>query len=85
MGHYWRDMDPEGAAEQDRKYKRISEIRKKIGSMSLGEFTVDEFVAVARILGLVRNSIGELEPDEEHLRLLEKKKRTVRRAKKVIF
>lgn len=73
MGHYWREMDPAGAAEHDRKMDRKSELRKRIKSMSLGEFTISELEAVMRLLGLAYNGAGTLEPHEEHLALLEKK------------
>lgn len=73
MGHYWREMDPVGAEEHDRKMDRKSKLKERIKSMSLGEFNVHELEAVMRLLGLAYNGAGTLEPHEEHLALLEKK------------
>ena len=73
MGHYWREMDPAGAEAHDRKIDRTSKLRKKVGSMSLSKFTVNELEAVMRLFGLAYDGAGTLDPDEEHLTLLEKK------------
>ncbi|MEX2090664.1 MAG: hypothetical protein WD989_00840 [Candidatus Paceibacterota bacterium] len=83
MGHYWREMDPAGAEKHDRKLHRRAELRKKIKSMSLGEFAVNELEAVMRLLGLAHNEAGTLEPHEEHLTLLEKKTARRKRDKKI--
>jgi hypothetical protein len=80
MGHTWREMDPVGAEEHDRRMDRKSDLKKRIKGMSLGEFTVNELEAVMRLLGLGFSGIGILEPHEEHLVLLEKK--IARRKKK---
>lgn len=69
MGHYWREMDPIGAEEHDRKMRRGSKLRNKLKNMSLGSFTVNELEAIMRLFGLLNN----FEPHEEHLALLEKK------------
>ena len=73
MGHYWREMDPTGAAEHDRKMDRKSKLRKELKGTSLGKFTVNELEAIMRLFGLAYNGAGTLEPHEEHLTLLEKK------------
>ena len=73
MGHYWREMDPAGAEKHDRKMERTLKLKKRIESMSLGEFTVNELEAVMRLLGLAYNGAGTLKPYEEHLALLENK------------
>ena len=73
MGHYWREMDPAGAEEHDKRMDRISKLKKELKGISLGKFTVNESEAIMRLFRLAYNGAGTLEPHEEHLALLEKK------------
>jgi hypothetical protein len=68
MGHYWREMDPEGAAAHDKEMRRKARLKEAFADKSLSDFTVGELEALLRLLGL-----HEYDPTEEHLALLEAK------------
>ena len=82
MGHYWREMDPVGAAEHDKRIARELKLRKQLKGVKLSKFTVGELEAVMRLFGLAYNGAGTLEPREEHFKLLEKKVGTRKRKSK---
>lgn len=53
MGHItWREMDPAGAAEQDRRIDRLLKLRKKLENLPLSSFIVGDFEALYRITGV---------------------------------
>ena len=72
MGHNWRDMDPVGAEREDKRIDRKLRLREELGDLKLSEFTVKELGALLRLHGLAP-LLDQEEPDEDDLRLLEKK------------
>lgn len=52
MGHSWRDMDPAGAAEHDRRIDRLRNLRKKLENMPLSNFSVGDLGALYRVMGV---------------------------------
>lgn len=52
MGHYWREIDPVGAAEHDRSIDRLLKLRKKLENVPLSKFTVSDFEALYRVMGV---------------------------------
>lgn len=73
MSHHWREMDPEGAAAQDRYYKRLNSLRDKFKDVSLSEFTVGELGPVMRLMGLCHTSTGQSGVSNSDFKILEEK------------
>lgn len=49
MGHYWRDMCPEQAAEHDRQHtinREIRDLQAKLRTQAASLFTVEEVLAI---------------------------------------
>lgn len=67
MGHYWREMDPSGAAEHDRRIDRRIKLREKLKDMPLSSFTVGDLKALHRVMNTFK------EAREEDFDRLEKK------------
>ncbi len=40
MGHYWREMDPDGAEKHDRYLDRLHGLREKLKDVPMSSFTV---------------------------------------------
>ena len=68
MGHYWREMDPEGARRQDERLARLSKIQDEIKEMPLSAFHGGDLEALHRVAGL-----HEYDAEEEHFKLIEKR------------
>ncbi len=51
MGHYWREMDPAGADEHDRRIDRLLKLREKLENLPLSSFTVGDFEALYSVMG----------------------------------
>lgn len=69
MGHYWREIDPEGAAAHDEFIERLLALRARLSTVSLGDFTTVELGPLMRVMGYIRD-----EPRPDDLVVLEKKK-----------
>ncbi len=69
MGHSWREMDPAGAAEHERRIHRLLTLRKKLEDLSLSNFTVGDFEALYRVMGVNTHKDAR----EEDLARLERK------------
>ena len=76
MGHYWREMCPDGANEHDKKIDRKLKLSEQLKRVPLGEFSAGELGAVMKLFGLAYNSAGRLEPNEEDFKILEGRART---------
>jgi len=75
MGHYWREMDPIGAAEHDERMSRFSKLRKKIENMQLSDFTVGDLYALCRVMDVLPNKNAR----EEDLTRLEHKVKKIKK------
>lgn len=71
------------ANEDDRLLARKVNLRKALKDVPLGEFTANELEAVIRLFCRFFDSQGTLlEPGEEHLKILEKKAKMLKKNKK---
>ena len=52
MGHTWHKFDPAGAAEEAKWTDRLLELRKNLKYMPFSCFTVSDFEALYRVMGL---------------------------------
>ena len=93
MGHYWREMDPEGAARHDTFWGRVHSLRDALEGVPLAAFEVGDLRSLVRVLGLEHNSAGYVLPEDADFNRIEKKvlaykatlcvgKKTPRRVKK---
>jgi len=73
VGHYWREMDPAGAAAHDRRIDRLLKLRKKLENMPLSSFIVADFGSLYRVMGVDIHKDAR----EEDLARLEQKVRKV--------
>lgn len=63
MGHYWRELDPEGAAAHDRALARHRAARDKLQRLKCKNLTVPEMIACVRVY--------DNAPDERSLEIVE--------------
>ena len=61
MGHYWREMDPVGTDEHDKRMSRLSNLQKKIQNMRLSNFTVSDLGTLCRLMNIIPKDAGEEE------------------------
>lgn len=75
MGHTYREMYPQEAAEHDHRIKRIVTLRQRLEHVPSSEFTVIELIAVLRIMNdRIFTFKGRWEdPTEENLKRIERK------------
>ena len=76
MGHTWREMYPAEAETRDNFINRLLKLRKEVAHVSLSEFTVSDFEALYRVMGIGRDLLDG--PEEEHLEQLEKRLEEIR-------
>jgi hypothetical protein len=81
MGHFWRELDPGGAAEQDARIDRANKLRMGLKNISLSRFTVGELEAVMKLMGLFRNAAGQVGMHISDIQLLEAKLKKLRKPK----
>lgn len=51
MGHSWREMDPQGAAAQDREIRRSQKLVSELYKVPLSELTVKDLNPILRVTG----------------------------------
>lgn len=73
MGHYWREMDPEGAARHDAAMAREEAIRDRINELPLGYFQCRDLPALSRLFHLNNGRFTEPGPSAADLVYLEKR------------
>jgi hypothetical protein len=69
MGHSWREIDPEGAAEHDRRLARHAQLARQIETLPLSRFMAADFPALARFWGLGPHSATDADMDRLEQRL----------------
>lgn len=67
MGHSYREIFPEEAAEHDREIDRIVALRKRLEHIPSSEFTVGELLIVMRVMNKWRDHT------EQDLKRIERK------------
>lgn len=79
VGHYWREIDPQGAEAHDRRINREVALKKELDHLTLDNFKVSDLRALLNLLGF--NKYGGATQDE--LELLEAKVNGIKAAQKL--
>lgn len=67
------ELYPEKVEEKRLQDIRVKKVRNALKDVHITRFTVSELPALCRLLGLINNGAGQLEPTERDLLLLEEK------------
>lgn len=65
MGHTWREMDPEGAARQDKQMGKLHAIRDKLRHKKLSSFEAEDVPYLASLYKFI--SLPSSEEATRHL------------------
>lgn len=77
MGHYYRELFPREAAEQDARIDRHNKLYKELRGLSLDSFTVGDLPGLLRVM----DSLHFGSPSPEHLSNLEQRVSKIKTAR----
>lgn len=73
MGHSWREMDPQGAAEHDARLTRRTKNYKAIQKLPLSDLTLGE------LLTLIERGARHYDLDDDMLQVLASRMKQIKR------